>query len=117
MTLTIDLHPNRLMNSKKVYKQGFRKAWIKDPLFKSWLKDRPHKAYCTICKKEMTAVVTALRKHQSTSYHQTQARLLQVPSSGRIDSMFWERCQGNDVVKETELRLTAFISERNLSFQ
>ena len=73
------------------------------------VKSDPTKAYCTVCKKPMTAVVTAIRKHQ--------AKQLQIPSSSRIDSMLRQIQQGNDAVKETELRLAAFISEHNLSFK
>ena len=40
--------------------------------------------YCTVCKKEMTAVITTIWKHQATAHHQQQVKRLQVPSSGRI---------------------------------
>ena len=71
---------------------------------KSWLTEvisNPH-AFCKICKKEMTAIVTALQKHQSTTYYQERAKILQIPSSHRINSMFRGEQQGNDAVKETE---------------
>ena len=40
--------------------------------FKSWLQPEaknPGKAYCEVCKGELAAVVTALRKHNETAYH------------------------------------------------
>ena len=42
--------------------------------------------------------------------------MLQIPSSSRIDSIFGGHLKGSNAVKETELRLAAFISEHNLSF-
>ena len=64
----------------------------------------------------MTAVVTTLQKHDKTAYHQEQIKLLQVPASNRIDSLFRNQQGASNAVKEAELRLAAFVAEHNLSF-
>ena len=77
----------------------------------------PDKAYCKFCKKEMTAVITALKKHQATAFHKKQAQLLHGESSmSRIDSMWREQNDSTNSVKEAEIRLAAFLSEHNISF-
>jgi hypothetical protein len=88
-------------------------------MFKCWLtevKGKNHSAYCKGCKKEITAVLTALRKYHSSAYHQTRIRELQIPFSSRIDTIFRGQGYENESVKEAELRLAAFLSEHNLSF-
>ena len=76
-----------------------------------------HTAKTGICKKDMTAVVTALQKHQATSYHKKQAGLLVDSSSmSRIDEMWREQGKSIDAVKEAEIRIAAFVTEHNLSF-
>ena len=52
---------------KKKYRQKYRNSWEKDPLFRGWLvpdPKKPNKAYCKVCKRELAAVVTALKKHK-----------------------------------------------------
>ena len=57
----------------------------------------------------MTAVVTTLQKHNKTAYHQEQIKMLQVPASNRIDSLFRNQQGASNAVKEAELRLAAFV--------
>ena len=104
---------------RKSFKQMYRKAWEKDPRFKHWLSEvqrKPHKAFCRCCQREMTAVVTTLIKHESTSLHKEKVKALQIPSAHRIDSMLRVQQRGSNLTKEMELRLAAFIAEHNLSF-
>ena len=107
------LHP-----AKKVYKQKYRQVWEKNPSFKRWLKPikhRPNKALCSVCNRELAAVVTALRKHGDTTYHKEKVSALVDPTLGRITSMFVDHSmEGN--VRDAEIRMAAFISEHNLSF-
>ena len=64
----------------------------------------------------MTAVVTTLQKHTKTAYHLEQMKMLQIPASNRIDSLFGHQQGSSSAVKEAQLRLAAFVAEHNLSF-
>ena len=104
-------------NPCRRYKQLYRKEWEKSSAFKAWLapvKDKPNKAYCKFCKKELIAVVTALSKHKSTVVHRKNA--YDASSSSRIDTMWRDQSREMDSVKEAELRLAAFLCEHNISF-
>jgi hypothetical protein len=59
-------------------------------MFKCWLtevKGKNHSAYCKGCKKEITAVLTALRKYHSSAYHQTRIRELQLTKFLEVNDM------------------------------
>ena len=103
---------------KKKYRQKYRKAWEKDSSFKGWLEPvskKPDKAYCKVCKRELAAVVTALRKHKDTAYHKENVSSLVDPTLCRIDSMLVDRSiEGS--VRDSEMRMAGFLSEHNLSF-
>ena len=50
------------------------KSMGKNPKFKPWLaevKGKPTKAFCRICKREMTAVVTTLQKYRTIVNNKT----------------------------------------------
>ena len=87
-------------------------------MFKRWLQpiaQKPSRAYCKICKRELAAVVTALKKHCETAYHKEKVSVLVDPTLNRIDSML----VGHSVdgrVRDAEIRMASFISEHNLSF-
>jgi len=51
------------------------------------MKDKSGEAYCKVCKKELAAVVTALKKHSRTQYHKEKAHELYDPTLVRIDSV------------------------------
>lgn len=58
--------------------------------FKGWLeplKKKADKAYCKVCKKELAAVVTALKKHSKAQYHVDRINGLIDPSLVCIDSV------------------------------
>lgn len=109
----------RKQSTRKSFKQTYRQAWEKNPIFKGWLtrvKGKPTKAFCIACKREMTAVVTTLQKHTKTVYHIEQMKLLQIPASSRVDSLLRDQQGSSNAVKEAEIRLAAFVAEHNLSF-
>ena len=59
-------------------------------MLKSWLKplkNKPDKALCTVCNRELAAVVTALRKHKDAAYHKERVSALVDPTLGRLTSM------------------------------
>jgi hypothetical protein len=89
-------------------------------LFKRWLQpvaQKPTKAYCKICKRELAAVVTALKKHCETAYHKEKVSALVDPTLTRIDSMHMYVGRSVDgKVRDAEMRMASFISEHNLSF-
>ena len=89
-------------------------------MFKSWLQPvakNPSKAYCKVCKRELAAVVTALRKHNETAYHKEKVSILVDPTLNRIDSMLpVRRSPVAGSLRDAEMRMASFISEHNLSF-
>ena len=102
----------------KKYKQKYRKAWESDPSFKNWLKplkNKPDKALCTACNRELAAVVTALRKHRDTAYHRERVSALVDPTLGRLTSMLVDHSMEASV-RDAEMRMAGFISEHHLSF-
>ena len=75
---------------KKKYRQKYRNGWEKDPLFRGWVEPvpkKPNKAYCKVCKRELAAVVTAMKKHKDTAYHKKNVSSLVDPILCRIDSV------------------------------
>ena len=55
----------------------------KNPLFKGWLEPvskKPDKAYRKVCKRELAAVVTALRKHKAATYYKEKVSSLVYPT-------------------------------------
>ena len=79
---------------KKKYRQKYRNGWEKDPLIRGWVEPvpkKPNKAYCKVCKRELVAVVTALKKHKDTAYHKEKVSSLVDPTLCRIESMLVDR--------------------------
>ena len=79
------------------------------------MKNKADKAYCKVCKKELAAVVTALKKHCKTQYHIERIGELMDPNLVKIDSLLVDRTMTRSV-RDAELRLGAFLSEHDLSF-
>ena len=52
---------------------------------------KPDKAQCSVCNKELSAVVTALKKHGETSTHKERISALTDPTVKRMTSMLVDR--------------------------
>ncbi len=76
---------------------------------------KPDKAFCKPCQKELTAVVTALRKHRETAYHKERVNALVDPTLCRLDFMLVDRATEGSV-QDAEIRIAGFLSEHDLSF-
>ncbi|KAG7160728.1 hypothetical protein Hamer_G024960 [Homarus americanus] len=53
-------------------KQSFRDAWLNKEDFQPWLsriEDNPSRAFCKICKREVRAELTAIKRHKTTKMH------------------------------------------------
>lgn len=66
-------------------------------------------------KRELAAVVTALKKHCETPYHKEKVSVLIDLTLNRIDSMLVDSSVDGRV-HDAEMRMVSFISEHNLSF-
>lgn len=77
---------------------------------------KPDKAQCNVCNKELSAVVTALKKHGETSTHKERMSALTDPSVKKITTMLVDRSMEGSV-QEAEMRMAGFLSEHNLSFK
>lgn len=60
-------------------------------------------------------MVTALKKHRDTAYHKDRVSALVDPTFVRISSMLVDQATERSV-HNAEIRMAAFISEHNLSF-
>ena len=117
-SLTLFLQLITKSKTKKKYKQKYRKACEKEPLFKGWLQPvekKTDKTYCNVCKRELAAVVTALKKHAETTYHKQKASLFVDPKLNRIDTMLVD-AKSQEGIRNAELRMAGFLCEHNLSF-
>ena len=79
-------------------------------------KGKADKAYCKVCKKELAAVVTALKKHCKAQYHVERISELMDPNLVRIDSVLVDHSMARNI-HDAELRMAAFLSEHDLSFK
>ena len=68
-----------------------------------------------MCKKELAAVITALKKHSKAQYHVERISELIDPNLVRIDSVLVDHTMAKNV-HDAELRMAAFLSEHDLSF-
>ncbi|KAG7154707.1 hypothetical protein Hamer_G015069 [Homarus americanus] len=53
-------------------KQSFRDVWLKNEDFQPWLsrvEDNPSRAFCNICKREVSAELTSIKRHKTTKMH------------------------------------------------
>ncbi|KAG7162985.1 hypothetical protein Hamer_G002021 [Homarus americanus] len=53
-------------------KRSFRDAWLNNEDFQPWLscvEDIPSRAFCKICKREVSAELTAIKHHKTTKMH------------------------------------------------
>ena len=80
------------------------------------MKNKPDKALCTVCNRELAAVVTALRKHKDTAYHKERVSALVDPTLGCLTSVLVD-CSMEGSVGDAEMCMAGFISEHNLSFE
>ncbi|XP_069190852.1 uncharacterized protein [Procambarus clarkii] len=54
------------------YQEAFQRSWLKDPVFEKWLaevKEDGNKAYCKVCRTEIRAHRSDLKKHSETLKH------------------------------------------------
>ncbi|KAG7171362.1 hypothetical protein Hamer_G013832 [Homarus americanus] len=53
-------------------KRSYRDAWLNNEDFRPWLscvEDNPSRAFCKICKREVRAELTAIKRHKTTKMH------------------------------------------------
>ncbi len=105
------------LKKQKVYKQKYNKKWEKDPQLKKWLspvaKD-PHKAFCKLCSKELSAGLSELKKHQNSKKHQENDSAI---STSRCITEMVVSDTITQKVKMAEIKMAAFVVEHHLPFQ
>ena len=81
------------------------------------MKSKAVKVYCKVCKKELAAVVTALKKHSKEQYHVERISELLDPNLVQIYSVLVDHsCMARNT-HNAELRIATFLSEHDLSFK
>lgn len=106
-------------------KRKFRDAWMDNPDFSVWLtrvEGNDTKAYCNICRRELSAEITAIKCHKSThihNRHEQAARNAQGDLGGVTGGQEDDGTTNDDLreaVARAEIKLACFIAEHNLSF-
>ncbi|XP_076666438.1 zinc finger protein 862-like [Andrena cerasifolii] len=100
--------------AKKVFRQTFREAWLKDPQFQSWLepvKDNPYKGRCRACSKFVAAIRTDLNNHANSRAHCMNMIHQKEALAGTVERTFAGQ------VKSAEMRVCMDALEHNRSFQ
>ncbi|KAG7162301.1 hypothetical protein Hamer_G007815 [Homarus americanus] len=99
-------------------KRSFRDAWLNNEDFQPWLsrvEDNPSKALCKICKREVSAELTAIKRHKTTKMHAGyEASEQQEVQQERIP-VHHGNYAANGVAVATIL-FACFIAEHNLPF-
>lgn len=97
-------------------KRKFRDAWLLNPDFTTWLTrvdGNDGKAYCTMCRREFSAEITAIKRHKSTHVHARN----ELPSvAGVREDVGANNDQLAEAVARAEIKLACFLAEHNISF-
>ena len=81
------------------------------------MKSKAVKVYCKVCKKELAAVVAALKKHSKGQYHVERISELIDPNLVQIAIFCASRSFMARNTHNAELRIATFLSEHYLSFK
>jgi hypothetical protein len=95
---------------KKKYVQHFKESW---KLNRQWLVGRQH-FFCKLCKKNYTAGLSEIVKHEKTEAHKKRMRAIQ--NQQTIFQATERKITEKKMVQESEIRISAFIAEHNLPF-
>lgn len=102
---------------QKVYKQKYNKKWERDPKLKGWIAPVArdcYKAHCKVCKKELVAGLSELKKHLQSKKHQELTKA--VSTTKPITDMIVTDTI-SEKVKRAEMKMAAFVVEHHLPFQ
>ncbi|XP_063826340.1 zinc finger MYM-type protein 6-like [Ostrinia nubilalis] len=111
---------------RKHYNQKFKAEWCKLQEFSTWLKKDPkdeYKAICSICNSSLSAEISVLKRHCSSTKHEQKKKFLLSSTSKSsvqptIESAFKKAPTTLDEkCKVAEIKLAAFIAEHKISHQ
>ena len=100
----------------KVYKQKYNYRWEKESQLKCWLAPvhgDPYRAFCKVCKKELIAGLSELKRHAVSKKHLKIEQ--SIKSSQPITSMVTQDTTSKQV-KRAEIKVASFSVEHNLPF-
>lgn len=103
-------------------KQKFKKEWLSESDFGSWLianKKDVYKAECKIYKKSMTAELCVIRAHSLGKVHirNLSVRNKQTPITTFMSTNASTSTGSSNASHRAELKLCAFIAEHNISLR
>lgn len=94
------------------YDKAFQSAWMKDPLFEKWLeevKNDQTKARCKVCKTELRAHKTDLKKHSESVKHSQNMRKID-PKQVSLKTAF---SKGENKITKFELQLSVYVANHS----
>ncbi|XP_042237675.1 protein ZBED8-like isoform X2 [Homarus americanus] len=95
-------------------KRSFRDAWLDIEDFQPWLccvEDNPSRAFCNICKREVSAELTAIKRHKTSKMH----AVYEASEQQERIPVHHGKYAANGVAVATIL-FACFIAEHNLPF-
>lgn len=105
----------KLAKSKfKKYSQNFRDQWKKG---RPWLiESKKGKTFfaCKLCKKDYTAGLSEIIKHENGQSHKQKSKAFQQQPS--LSAFTQEAVELNQSVQSAEIRIASFVAEHNLPF-
>ena len=102
-----------------VYNQKYLKKWESDPKFSGWISKSdkgPMYYFCKACGKDGKAGKSELEKHAMGMKHISNVEARQKTVSVLSMPAFSGKSRQEKQVKESEIRLAAYISEHNAPF-
>jgi hypothetical protein len=100
---------------KKKYVQHFKESW---KFNRQWLVESrlgTQHFFCKLCKKNYTAGLSEIVKHEKTEAHKKRVRAIQ--NQPTIFQATERKITEKKMVQESEIRISAFIAEHNLPFR
>lgn len=97
----------------------FKNSWMNIEEFKAWLRHvdgNVYKAQCILCNKQIVSELSTIRKHLSSTTHQTKAKLITTSSTAMLEKYLQSSAQIPDA-HEAEIQLCGFLAEHNIAFK
>ena len=96
------------MGKWALYDKAFQGSWLRDPFFGKWVEEVKNdhtKVHCKLCKSEIRAHKTDLRKHgESQKHKQNMSRIC--PKQSSLKTAFLK----GDKVTRLELQLSVYVA-------
>ncbi|XP_041978531.1 uncharacterized protein LOC121735744 isoform X1 [Aricia agestis] len=114
-----DIEVQNTPPKKKKYSVSYKPDWEKDDLFEGWLSKSnkgPDFAYCKVCSCDINITrggKNDIKRHKETKKHESNK--LKIRGQQSLDQMITKKSTSLEkLVKQSEIRIAAFIVEHNI---